>query len=47
LPLIALSAAFEQSTEKLSVSEKLAGVTIESDFDFKNTALIVGIKAGI
>lgn len=47
LPLIALSAAFEQSTEKLSVSEKLAGVPDESDFEFKNTALIVGIKAGI
>ena len=47
LPLISVSAAFEQSTEKLSVSEKLSGATMESDFDFKNSALIVGIKAGI
>jgi hypothetical protein len=47
MPLVSLSAALEQSTEKLSVSEKLAGVTFESDYDFNNTALIVGVKAGI
>lgn len=46
-PFVALSAALEQSAEKLSVSEKSAGVTIESEMDFKNTAIVVGVKAGL
>lgn len=47
LPLIYLSAAFEQSTEKLSISDKLSGFNIDTEFDFSNTAIVLGVKAGI
>lgn len=51
MPFVSLSAAVEQSTEKLSPTEaKFAGVDIKSqvaDVSFNSTAILLGVKAGI
>ncbi len=48
---ISVSVAFEQSSETLSISEgKVGGVDLTSgakDITFNNTAILVGVKAGI
>lgn len=51
MPFVYISAAVEQSSEKLSTSEaKFAGVDIKSqvaDVSFNSTAILVGVKAGL
>lgn len=51
MPFVSLSAAVEQSSEKLSPTEaKFAGVDIKSqvaDVSFNSTAILVGVKAGL
>ena len=51
MPFVSLSAAVEQSSEKLTTSEaKFAGVDIKSqvaDVSFNSTAILVGVKAGL
>jgi hypothetical protein len=51
LPFMAVSLAFEQSSETLSISEgKIGGVDLSAgakDITFNNTAILVGVKAGI
>ncbi len=51
MPFVSISAAVEQSSEKLSTSEaKFAGVDLKSqvsDVSFNSTAILVGVKAGL
>ena len=51
LPFISLTAAFEHSTETLSMTEgNIGGVDIKSvakDIDFTSTAILIGAKVGI
>ena len=51
LPLISVTAAFERSTETLSMSEgKIGGLDLKAssnDIKFSSNAMILGVKAGI
>lgn len=50
LPFISILAAFEYSTEKLTVDTKKIGdftITDEGDDSYNSTAILLGVKAGI